>query len=269
MLTEQHLDKLANQIVDQFFNEKTALTDGVVQTAQEENLNPEQVKRLVESVNNLTFLKKFSSTQGPDRMVEFETASSNAAIQRMLDTAGDLMKGASIGNDAYSVNTDLSSDLPLTRPDAPEPLEAEKIASTEEPPISQRTITHTILKLRKTAEYLAEQKYQKRVQFTDDFQKLATHFTRARGPAFEQFEKDAFYQWGDAAGPFLQTLRGSLRMAPAEYDHSTFTKVARVVDTQTPEIRLLRGLLDNHNEIHQIECGQEKIAEYLEKLNAR
>jgi len=267
MLTEQHLDKLANQIVDQFFTEKTALTDGVVKAAQDENLNPEQVKRLVESVNNLTFLKKFSSTQGPDRMVEFETASSNAAIQRMLDTAGDLMKGASASKEPS--NTDLMSDLPVTRPDAPEPLEAEKTASTEEPPISQRTITHAIMKLHKTAEYLAEQKYQKRVQFTDDFQKLATHFTHARGPVFEQFEKDAFYTWGDAAGPFLQTLRGSLRMPSAEYNHATFTKVGRVVDTQTPEMRLLRGLIDNHNEIHQVECGQEKIAEYLEKLNAR
>lgn len=264
MLTEQKLDKLANNVVDRFLNEKIALTDGVVTAANDENLNPEQVKRLVESVNNLTFLRKFGSMAGPERMVEFEPADSNGALQRMIDAAGDLMTAEPAADDLNKQANDLTADLPMTRPDAPV-LEktAEAVQELREPRITR---TGTILKLRKTAEYLEEQRHQERMKLSDNFQTLTTIFTRPGCPSFETFEKDAFYTWGDDAGVILQMLRSCHQRPSAEYNHTQMTKTARVVDTRTPEMRHLRAVIDANQTIQQIVDGQKKIAEYLGKL---
>ena len=51
----------------------------------------EQIKRLVETVNNMTFLQKFNGGTDDDRMTEFETANPDAAIQRLIDGARDSM----------------------------------------------------------------------------------------------------------------------------------------------------------------------------------
>lgn len=263
MLTEQQLDKLAHQVVDRFLTEKVALTDGVVDTAQQENLNPEQIKRLVESVNNLTFLKKFNGTpNGQDRVVEFETANPNAAIQRLLEDAKTTCEGS---NGPSTSETKTSAhDLPFTRAGLPEALPEEKTAEVHAPRAPDKALT--LLKLRKTAELLDDQKYQARVGLTETFEGLVTRFTRVGGVAFETFEKDAFYKWGDAAGPHLQLLRQSLRLPTADYSHATMTKISRVIDTGTHEMQQLQKLVQYQRDIEQLEAGRQKVAEYLERL---
>jgi hypothetical protein len=260
MLTEQHLDKLANQIVDRFFAEKIALTDSVVDTARQEDLNPEQIKRLVESVNNLTFLKQFNGTpSGQDRVVEFETANPNAAIQRLLEDAK-----TECNPNMGETKTSAYNDLPFTRAGLPEALPEEKTAAVTEPQLPDKGLT--TLKLRKTAELLSDQKYQARVGLTETLENLATRFTRAGGVRFETFEKDAFYHWGNAAGPHLQLLRQSLHLPMADYDYATMTKVGRVVDTSTYEMQQLQKLMQYQRDIEQLENGYQKVAEYLERL---
>lgn len=260
MLTEQQLDKLAHQVVDRFLLEKVALTDGVVETARQEDLNPEQIKRLVESVNNLTFLKKFNGTpSGQDRVVEFETANPNAAIQRLLEDAK-----AECNPGAEETKTSAYNDLPFTRAGLPEALPEEKTAAAPEPRSPDKSLT--ILKLRKTAELLDEQKYQARMGLTETLEDLATRFTRVGGATFEAFEKDAFYKWGDAAGPHLQLLRQSLRLPMADYDYKAMTKIGRVIDTGTYEMQQLQKLMQYQRDIEQLEHGRQKVAEYLERL---
>jgi hypothetical protein len=260
MLTEQQLDKLAHQVVDRFLIEKVALTDGVVDTAQQENLNPEQIKRLVESVNNLTFLKKFNGTpSGQDRVVEFETANPNAAIQRLLE---DAKTECNPGTE--EAKTGAYNDLPFTRAGLPEALPEEKTAATPEPRLPDKGLT--ILKLRKTAELLEDQKYQARIGLTETLEDLATRFTRVGNVPFEAFEKDAFYNWGDAAGPHLQLLRQSLRLPVANYNHAMMTKIGRVIDTSTYEMQQLQKLMQYQRDIEQLENGHQKVAEYLERL---
>ena len=261
MLTEQLLDKLAHQVVDRFLTEKVALTEGVVDTARQENLNPEQIKRLVESVNNLTFLQKFNGTPtGQDRVVEFETANPNAAIQRLLE---DAKTECNPSPDA--TKTGSCEELPFTRAGLPEALPEEKTAAAPETRSPDKSLT--VLKLRKTAELLGEQKYQARIGLTETLEALATRFTRTGGVTFHTFEKDAFYKWGDTAGPYLQLLRQSLRLPTAEYDYSTMSKVARIIDSNTPEMQQLQKLMQYHRDIEQLENGQQKIADYLERLS--
>jgi len=263
MLTEQQLDKLAHQVVDRFVTEKIALTDGVVDTARQESLNPEQIKRLVESVNNLTFLKKFNETpNGQDRVVEFETANPNAAIQRLLEAAQEVTETMGTNHTPSGTATE-SNELPFSRAGAPEALPPEPTEKAKEAHVHGPAVT---MKLHKTAALLAEQKYQARVKLTETYADLATCFTRVGNVNFDSFEKDAFYTWGDAAGPHLQLLRQSLRLPLAEYNHTAMTKIARVIDSNTYEMRQLQKLMQYRRDIEQLESGQQKVAEYLEQL---
>ncbi len=272
-LTEPMLDKLATEVVDGFFDQKTPLTEGVVKAAERENLNPEHIKRLVEATNNMTFLRKFSAAEpGADRMIDFETADASSAIQRMLDAAKDLMNttgpglGRSMGGGlGPGRNSPFcpANDLPMTRDGAPEPLPAEEPKTTAAPKLSGDAI---IMKLRKTSALLQEQHYQKRVELTEGLQKLATMFTRAHGPNFDTFEKDAFYTWGGQVAPCLQLLRTTLRRPAANYDHAALTKVARIVDTSIPEMRDLFNLVKCSHAITNLDAAIKKNTDYLQRL---
>lgn len=274
LLTEQNLEKLSSEVVDAFFKNAGTLTDGVVKIAERESLNPEQIKRLVEAVNNMTFQRKFSAAEGTDRMdaSQFETADPNSALQRLIQAAQDLMEeqggtASMEGGDPCTPMGDLEQALPNTRPEQ-EPFNPagpeDNYRQSGSPKISSSVVG---MKLRKTAELLNEQQYQHRVNFTECFQKLATQFTRLNGTAFEAFEKDAFYKWGERAVPYLTMLRGTLRKPAATYDHGAMTKVARVIDSSQPCMRLFAETMQHSENVELADKGLVKIAEYLKNLN--
>lgn len=271
LLDDSKLEKLATNVVENFLMQNTPLTDSVIKHAEEENFNPEQIKRLVEAVNNMAFLRKFEGAE--DRMAasEFQPADANAAMHRMLDTAKELMASlpsgtSDVSNDTATTLKDLVSDLPNTRPEEQcDDLSgtASKTLDIDEPSVKG---TIMILKLRKTAELLRDQEYEAQIRFTETFQKLATQFTRLNATPFTTFEKDAFYQWGSQAAPFLNMFRGSLRLPEADYDHTAFTKTARIVDTRTPLMRDFQTLMHYSDAVRKATKSREKVAAYLKQL---
>ena len=129
LLTDRMLEKMSEEIVGRFLHEKIALNDGVVDAAQREQLSPEQIKRLVESVNTQTFLRKFNDKDSSkdDRYVEFDTANPHSVMNKMLDTAGESM-GACCEHDDEDA-TDMMSELPSSlcpkEDDAEDPLDTD------------------------------------------------------------------------------------------------------------------------------------------------
>ncbi|MGD9209178.1 MAG: hypothetical protein PVI90_00305 [Desulfobacteraceae bacterium] len=266
-LTEQHLEKYAKQVVEDFFTNNIPMTDGVVKIAEQSNLNPEQIKRLVGAVNNMAFQRKFMEAAGPDRMEasEFHTANPDEAIQRLIGAAKDVMNTMAPVCPTEPTN-DLISDLPTTRPEvAPLNMASpeDNLNKVSEPQIKGHIV---IMNLRKTAELLEEQKYQKRIELTETLQKLATTFTRSNGPSFEAFEKDAFYKWGEQAAPYLQLLRASLRKDLAYYNHDNMRKIARVIDSSTPEMQLLTNMMHCSNDIETLQRSVDRTNQYLKSL---
>ena len=65
------IDSLAFKAV-KHLNEGKTLHNSIVKLAKDNSMNPEQIKRLVESANTSAFLDQFNSKTGSDRMVEFE-----------------------------------------------------------------------------------------------------------------------------------------------------------------------------------------------------
>jgi hypothetical protein len=265
IMSEKMLEKLAESIVTRFFNEKVALNDGVTETAQSQNLNEEQIKRLVETVNTAAFLKKFNNMADPktmnqDRVVEFETADPNAVISRMLNSAKTEMDSTGAGT---PLKSDLQQDLPITRAD-----EAPPVFKKEEPTkLSEARISKPVVikRLRKTAEFLKEQEWQARNNYTDATQTLLTRF-RQHDDLFSAFEKDAFYHLGPPAAPHLQLLRQALRKPTADYDYTDMQKYARVVDMSTVEMRLFLDMLKTSQTIADCKTGQKKVGEHLGRI---
>jgi hypothetical protein len=270
ILTEKMLEKFAGDIVGRFFGEKIALNDGVTDVAQSENLNHEQIKRLVEAVNTTAFLQKFNNPE-PDangRVVEFETANPGAVINRMLDGAKDEMNQVQTPQDV-DTTTHIDNELPVTRadeapdlPDASEPTDGGDTKMGEARPQKYAVIN----RLHKTAEFLREQEYQARNDLTDALQKLATAFRRTDNPSFEEFEKDAFYQYGPPAVPYLRLVRATLRKPNAEYDYAGMQKHARYVDTQTTEMGCLRTMIKAYDVIVDCQKGRKKVGEHLARI---
>ena len=266
LFDENALEKRATSVVSRFFTEKTALTDGVVDAAQEDNLNPEQVRRLVEAVNNMTFLKKFEGA--PDRLSasEFEPADADAALQQLLEAASTESNPGAEAPPAESHSMtadDLAALLPLTHPGAPPSPPPAPQAPPEEAKLSSLEVTH---KLRKTAEALKMQRYQAQFQFTDTFQKLATNFTKLDNQNFESFEQDALYKWGAEAIPHLGALRASLRKPAATYDPNFNVKTARVIDSRTPTLQLFNNLLKFSQDMIKTAQAEEKAQEYIKRV---
>lgn len=264
VLSEQLLEKFAATIVDRFFAEKVALNDGVTEVAQGQNLNNEQVKRLVEAVNTTAFLKKFNNPE-PDangRVVEFETASPNAVLNRLLDNAKSELHSTGNTDDEMEEHP---MDLPVTRPGHEEP--AVPTVNAEVKEAEERLQRHVVInRLHKTASLLKERTYQAQNTLTDATQELLTRFRKLGGADFDTFEKDAFYHMGPPAAPYLQLIRRSLRKDPADYDYADMQKYARVVDTGTKEMKLLRTMMRASQTINDNTQGQEKIASHLARI---
>lgn len=264
-MTEKTLEKWASEIADAYFNEGVPLNDGVTKMAQELDLNPEQIRRLVEAVNTSTFLQKFNSMGQPDanaqdRIVEFETADPNVVINRMLDTA----KTAMIHAPATTGPSNDFLSLPITREDAaPLPEKTAEVEEPAEPPIRRSVV---VLRLRKAAEQLKTAEYQARVQFTEATQALADRFRRLNCTSFETFEKDAFYHYGEAAVPHLQLMRQALRKPTANYDLGDMRKHARFINTKTAEMRHLEEMMNWTKQRRHAEAALKKVEGNLARL---
>lgn len=274
ILTEKSLEKWAAEIINAFDTAKQPLTDGVVKIAEREVLNPEQIKRLVETTNNMAFMDRFNKTNGNDRYdaSHFETADPDSAIQRLIDAAKDVMDsvgGSCHGGEPTSPLTDLAGELPVTRPDK-EPLSMagpeDNFEQASKPKIKGSVM---IMRLRKTAGELNNKLYENKHKFQDNIQKLATLFTRVSGPSFEEFEKDAFYKWGSDVAPFLQILRGALRKKAADYNHDALTKVARVVDLRKQEMRLIKEAMACFSDFEKYSAGLKTVNNYRVSLGDR
>jgi hypothetical protein len=281
-MTEKMLEKWAEAVASDFLNASIALTDGVTKIATEENLNPEQVKRLVEAVNTTTFLQKFNGMAAPDansqdRMVEFETADANAVISRMLDKAKDLLTampegrgqggpGRGLGPCGADSDADLTAELPITRSDAA-PLPPEKEALSEPVPEPKIRGHIVIMRLRKAAEELKTAEYQARISFTEATQNLTDRFRQLNGVSFEEFEKDAFYHYGEQAAPHLQLIRRALHKPIASYDLVDMRKHARFVDTRTLEMRRLQEMMNWTKQCKLAEAALKKVEGDLARIS--
>jgi len=262
-MDEVRLEKYAAEVIQGYKSANVPLTDGVVKVAEARSLNEEQVRRLVERVNNDVFqhhFKQAEEAKSEDRNVTFEPANPDSVLTRLINSAKDAINPTP-EDSAASDPMDLIGDLP-NGSDAAGLGEPEKTASApEEEPLPSKAIV--ITRLRKAAGEMRIAETQARSTLTDAMQKLARHFTFLDNKEkFAGFERDAVYHRGNDAAPYLALTRRALRMPRMTYDATALHKVARVVDTNTTEMRLLDAFIAADQEVARLHAGVEKMAAY-------
>lgn len=87
VLKDKDFDKIAEKIVNRYINDRVKLADSAAEMALDHNMNPDQVQRMIEAANTLTFLKlmeQAKSQQKGELTEEFEPIDHAQVMQSML-----------------------------------------------------------------------------------------------------------------------------------------------------------------------------------------
>ena len=254
------IDNFAFQAVRDL-KEGTPLQDSVVKLAKDNQMNPEQIKRLVESTNTSAFLDSFKSKTGNQRMVEFDVADASKAIESALDAPQQGKGGDSI---TITISRGSDSDLFSDVANEYEPKVAEyteKVASYEEPfPTKEERVSGYVSNKYKESllDKLAACNYAASDLADDIARSFKGIYSRDK---YASFELDALSQYGNKAMPALHMVRNRLGMkklarslseAETYYladrhvvfkdNNSLLNKVAEIVELSEEHLNVSKGL---------------------------
>jgi hypothetical protein len=192
-------DQLANTVANQFLVDGVALTDGVIKTATDLQLNPEQIKRLVERSNvfaTVGFIKAAS-----DKKAEFALADTEKVL--FATHADDT---ASIKKEACNV-----SDIPVSLPDCRDRayddgiLKEAYTLETKETPKKENRLS-MIFNLEKHATELLNIKMATELQIQDNIDFIISEFSKWKAPDFSKFASESMTVYGSKAAPILKKI---------------------------------------------------------------
>lgn len=217
--TEDDYVKRAAVIAQQSVSSKKTLNDCCEKAAQDDSLNPEEIRTLVRLSNVAMFQHQFreKDQQGhSDRHVEFEVGDPEAVIQRLHQAAATPPQSANIMNDK------LAHEVPDMMAAKRRGFELDngtvKVATDLEIRPARKDIVITTM--RKLAEEFDIRRQSADFRWNTEMAKLAAAFNKAPGygPNFREFEKDAFSEFGEEAVIEMAVLRDALKIA---FDHTT------------------------------------------------
>lgn len=245
---------------------KKPLNDLSEKVARDENLQPDEIRTLVRLANVATFQELFKRKDDGDKMVEFESGDPEAVINRIVSSAQEAPQSANIHNDKLASAWDAPDMMVAKRMgrafDAPA---VEKTAGEE---IAERPMRQdlAVIALRKLAEEFEIERVSAGQRWETLTDKLASEFRKAPGygPAFSDFEKDAYADYGMDVWPELKCVRETLRLpthAPSA------TKVAelqsRHVADDTKQLRTLKAAMDARADYERFVSGLAWIRENM------
>lgn len=279
VLREQDFDKMATEVVDRFFTGQAKLADAAAEMAGSHGLNPDQIERLVQAANTMTFLRGMEQRKqegAGDLLHEFDPIDARHVIRIVIDGAGAhvMPDGEEQGHGDEMELPDEMSGMHMNpaegepgHEDSPEVEECEEKCHDKLDPPGVKTKKKyepddeadeaappskeaRIMRAQKLAGILEDQYRQAEWAYEERFDALASRFKRVYNPmSFEAFEKDAMAEFGDEVGlTILNGLRAA-RKLPALEKQAAFEKTAALQDRhitiESPELHLFE-------ELHQI-----------------
>lgn len=247
LLTQNEIHKFAEAVSNDFVTHQIPLNESVEKLATARNLNEDQIGRVCEAANNLTFNKLFKNTDktASDRIVEFDVADRRKIMNNMIKQAGAALpvpqKTTKVA--AYELRP-LEDERYYARRGEEEPGEV-KTASFEMRPPSKDPVEKSARTVRKTIDHLCHEKHAYDVAYMDKIEEMRVAFRRVYNDLpFGTFEKQAVALWEKEAEPVMSSLREALRMPEVEYNYSKLKKHAGWVDDTHPHMSLLKEALE-------------------------
>lgn len=252
VLQRQDYENLAKEAVARMVNDAIPLSDTLVKVSESMGLNPDQIKALVQVANTLAHLDLFDRKTDGDKVVNFAPADPDAVVKKVV-TGNEEPE-----NEAPASLYDMHGDFPdLTKKDDAkrDGVEASNVSGSDMSPGGRQIM---IIKIRKVAEELKQRELTAALNYEDEVNKLASEFAKLYGPNFEEFEKNAIDIYGGDAVSILSDLRTRLRLP--EIKLAVFEKRARLVDTDTPEMKSFSRLKGFAENAKACAAGQELLA---------
>jgi hypothetical protein len=264
-------EKMAEDVVSDFIEKEAALNDSILKIAQDRDMNPEQIKRLVELSNTKAFLKMFKDNS-EEKKDEFDVADPREILRRFY--SGD-SQPRSIKITKVTISKIPGDELELDFPDmmratregvketAPVPSE-EKSASftTTEAPYRNKK---DIMKLRKVAEELMNRVYDSEHTYNDKLDKVASDFCALYGPDYKDFEKEAILRYGKEdryVKHALEDIRSCIKWSEPMYCPDNKAFIHKVASEPTEQIVVL-------NDMCNLKRIQVKYAEGIKVVNRK
>jgi len=234
--TLKDFDKLADEVVNSFLSDSVPLETSIIKVAGREELNPEEVKRLVEKANTNTAIKLIKiSTEGS---MEFGLADYSAILKETHSESTPSITEpiATPSTEKVAMINTIDEDIfSIVFPKKP----AEKIAS-DTPNLKE------VFKTKMALEVLGRQKVAAELRFRKSADALLSEFSNLYSPDFNKFACEAFTLYGNTALPILDSIAENIR-EPKE-----FTKVAYVINDVTDKaMNLFKVAYDSLTEICQ------------------
>lgn len=108
-LTVEGLKQLAATVVAGFSFNGTSLNDGIIKAASDNNLNPEQIRRLIETSNQMAYLTKMA--EATDRTFEFPVAEYDTVIGHFLTPEGIQKEASSVKKSPLDIAREVTSGM--------------------------------------------------------------------------------------------------------------------------------------------------------------
>jgi hypothetical protein len=258
---ESEFVERAKDIALQHVTTKKSINELSMKVARENSLNPDEIRTLVRLSNVSTFQECFKRKSDGDKMVEFDVGDPEQVIRKFAEEASEVPQSANIFNDKLAEEIpDLMREKRLGHKfDDAEKVASEFVPAPEKP--MRRDLA--ILALRKLAEDFNVEQIAAGRRWEDKIAALAQTFKRAPGygPKLDDFEKDAYAEFGHDAVPELKQLWADLRRG--EYAELINEKVAELQDRrvteETPELALLKEAVDARHAYVKFRNGLEWI----------
>jgi len=285
--------KMAQTVVSQYVKSSVPLVDSLTKTALESALNPDQIRNLVQLANTMAHLTLFDQKKD-DKIVEFEPADPDIVIKKVYVDGEPVVDsvttgtGTGTGNDAQPLRSDVAdmfgdfddviekvkgmlstTSTPTTTPETPATDTMDTTGASDASdasgatPVTPHQRQMLIIKIRKVASEIENQKYAMATLYQDELDKLASEYAKLYGPDHKEFEKDAFALRGARAIPVLADLRHSLRLPALQNVSKSLVKTARVVDATTPSMRTLDTLIKLSSQWNDLAHAHQYLVDHI------
>lgn len=212
--TQKDFDKMAEEVVSSLLEGKTPLKESIIKTANVKDLNPEEIKRLVEKSNTFATIQLIKSAS--DGSLEFDMASFEDVVKVTHPEGLPVIKEAEAQ----------TSEVPQTMintatktPDLSSFFKPYQVKTASEP-----INTRKIFQLKRELEILGREKIAAELAFKKNADALVSEFNNLYSPDFTKFANEAYTLLGDTVKPLLEALASDIRQS------KTFTKVAYIID---------------------------------------
>lgn len=254
-LTQRDIQKFAEAVATDLVEQQIPLNDSIRKIAEARGLNADQIGRVCEASNNLTFNKLLTAKHktASDGLVEFDIADTKGVL-------GGIVKSAAVKT-ASAPAVALYELRELRMPVEAPPIE--KVAHTEPAP-TKRQLEANARTVRKTLDYLRHEKLGAVMEYQDSVRVIRNEFRKIDvTKSFASLEKEAAALYGEDVYPVLTDLRSAFGMESVEYDQPAIEKQAGYVDDTDPMVVAVKEAKDAYHLIERISTAMTSLEKSL------